>query len=467
MTTTAARTIIDKIWDLHVVDELSDQTSLIHIDRILLHDRSGGISLRSLRDEGHRVFDPSLVFGTMDHVVDTRPGRDSSTPIPMGSMFINAFRAEAQRNNITLFDIGDERQGISHVVFPEQGIALPGATMICADSHTPTLGAVGALAWGVGITECEHALATQTLAVPRPKTMNVRLLGTPGAGVYAKDMVLALIAAIGAAGAAGYAVEFSGPAVDETGVEGRLTLCNMAFEAGARTGLVAPDATTIEYLRGRPYAPTGPDWDLAVDAWMNLRTDPGATYDRTVEIDTAALAPQVTWGTSPQHAIGIDGVVPDPSTTSDAATVQHALDYMGLTPGTVLQELPIDAAFIGSCTNARLSDLRAAAAILDGHHVADGVTAICVPGSTPVRRAAEAEGIDRIFRNAGFQWRESGCGLCFYAGGDTFAPESRVISSTNRNFENRQGPGVRTHLASPATVAASAIAGHINDPRQA
>ncbi|WP_067969559.1 3-isopropylmalate dehydratase large subunit [Mycolicibacter icosiumassiliensis] len=465
--TSQRRTIIDKIWDLHVVDELPDGTSLLHIDRILLHDRSGGLSLRSLRDEGHEVFDRSLVFGTMDHVVDTRPGRNSSTPIPMGSMFIDAFRDEARREHITLFDIGDDRQGISHVVFPEQGVALPGATMICADSHTPTLGAVGALAWGVGITECEHALATQTLAVRRPKTMNVRLHGTPGRGIYAKDMVLALIAAIGAGGAAGYAIEFSGSAIDEMSFEGRFTLCNMAFEAGARTGIVAPDATIFDYLNGRPYAPVGEDWDLAVQAWDQLRTDPGAAYDRVVDIDTETLAPQVTWGTSPQHATGIDGTVPDPVNSDDPGTVQHALDYMGLAPGTALRGLPIDAAFIGSCTNARLTDLRAAAEILDGHTVADGLTAICVPGSTPVRLAAEAEGIDRVFRNAGFQWRESGCGLCFYAGGDTFAPGARVISSTNRNFENRQGPGVRTHLASPATVAASAIAGHITDPRKA
>ncbi|OBC01834.1 3-isopropylmalate dehydratase [Mycobacterium sp. 852013-50091_SCH5140682] len=464
---TQPRTIIDKIWDQHVVEELEDGASLLYIDRILLHDRSGGLALRSLRDEGREIFDRSLVFGTMDHVIDTLPGRNSSTPVPGGAMFIEAFRAEAHRQDITLFDIDDIRQGISHVVFPEQGIALPGTTMICADSHTPTLGAVGALAWGVGVTECEHALATQTLAMHRPATLQVQFHGAAGRHVYAKDLVLALIATIGAAGATGYAVEFAGEGVEQLDVEARLTLCNMATEAGARTGLVAPDATLLSYLVGRPFCPTGDSWELATRTWLDLRTDPGAVFDRVVQLDAGSLSPQVTWGTSPQHACGIDSPVPDPVDTCDPAAAQRALDYMGLHPGVSLTGLAVDAAFIGSCTNARLSDLRIAAGVLRGHTVADGVTAICTPGSTAVRRAAEAEGLHRVFIDAGFQWRESGCGLCFYAGGDRFAPGSRVISSTNRNFENRQGPGVRTHLASPATVAASAIAGCITDPRQA
>lgn len=465
--TRVPRTIIDKIWEQHVVDEFSDGTSLLYIDRILLHDRSGGLALRSLRDEGRVIFDPRTVYGTMDHVVDTRPGRDSTTPVPGGSMFIDAFRTEARRQNITLFDIGDRRQGISHVVFPEQGIALPGTTMICADSHTPTLGALGALAWGVGVTECEHALATQTLAMRKPATMQVQFTGTPGAHIYAKDLILALIAVIGAGGATGCAIEFTGPAVESLDIEARLTLCNMATEAGARTGLIAPDDALLAYLKGLPYSPTGGEWDVAAQMWMALRDDPGAVFDHTVQLDAASLAPQVTWGTSPQHSSGVDTRIPHPADTSDPAAAHRALDYMALRPGDSLTGLRIDAAFIGSCTNARLSDLRAAADVLRGHRVHPEVTAICTPGSTSVRRAAEAEGLDKVFIDAGFQWRESGCGLCFYAGGDRFSPGSRVISTTNRNFENRQGPGVRTHLASPVTVAASAIAGSITDPRGA
>ncbi|MUL65006.1 3-isopropylmalate dehydratase [Mycobacterium sp. CBMA 234] len=460
------RTIIDKIWEQHVVDELADGTSLLYIDRILLHDRSGGLALRSLRDDGREIVDRRMVFGTMDHVIDTQPGRDSSTPVPAGSMFIDAFREEAHRQSITLFDIGDERQGISHVVFPEQGIALPGTTMICADSHTPTLGAVGALAWGVGVTECEHALATQTLVMRRPSSMQVLFTGIPGAHVYAKDLILALIATIGAGGATGCAIEFTGPAIELLDVEARMTLCNMATEAGARTGLIAPDDTLLAYLEGRPYCPTGEEWVTASRTWLDLQNDPGAVFDHTVALDAGSLAPQVTWGTSPQHSTAVDAVVPDPDDTSDPSAARRALEYMGLRPGTELCGLPLDAAFIGSCTNARLSDLRLAADVLRGHHVAPNMTAIVTPGSTAVRRAAEAEGLDKVFIDAGFQWRESGCGLCFYAGGDRFTPGTRVISSTNRNFENRQGPGVRTHLASPVTVAASAIAGHIVDPRQ-
>ncbi|MEV7356945.1 3-isopropylmalate dehydratase large subunit [Kitasatospora sp. NPDC091276] len=460
------RSVIAKIWDQHVVAELDDDTCLLHIDRILLHDRSGGLALRAVRDEGRQLFDRSLVFGTMDHVVDTRPGRTDATPVPGGAMYIDAFRAEARHQGVTLFDIGDPRQGISHVVFPEQGIALPGTTMICADSHTPTLGGIGALAWGVGVTECEHALATQTLAVRRPAAMLARFEGTPGEHVTAKDLVLALIANIGAGGAAGHAVEFAGPAISALSVEARMTLCNMAVEAGARTGIVAPDDKLLAYLRGRPHAPAGPAWDQAARAWLDLRSDPAARYDRTTTLQVDGLGPQVTWGTSPQHATGIDGTVPHPDELVDPQAARRALDYMDLRPGTALTSVAIDAAYLGSCTNARLDDLRAAAAVLRGHRVAEGVTAICVPGSTAVRRAAEAEGLDRVFTDAGFQWRESGCGLCFHAGGDRFPDGARVISSTNRNFENRQGPGVRTHLASPATVAASALAGRLTDPRE-
>ncbi|BBY21130.1 3-isopropylmalate dehydratase large subunit [Mycobacterium stomatepiae] len=462
------RTIVDKIWDDHVVAELDDGTSLLYIDRVLLRDRSGGLALRALTDEGRSPLDRNLVFGTMDHVVDTRPNRDpsGSTPVPSGAMFIDTFREQAHRHRVSLFDVDDARQGISHVVFPEQGIALPGTTMICCDSHTPTLGAMGALAWGVGVTDCEHALATQTLAMKRPASMLVCFDGPLGHHVYAKDLNLALLAAIGANGATGHAIEFRGQAVSSLDIEGRLTLCNMATETGARTAVIAPDDALLNFLAGRPYAPRGDDWAAATQAWRRLASDPDALFTRTTHIDSAALVPHATWGTSPAHGGAIDMAIPDPADTADPAGTQQALQYMGLQPGSPLAGTAIDAAYIGSCTNARLSDLRVAAEVLRGHTVADGVTAICVPGSTAVRRAAEAEGIDKIFVDAGVQWRESGCGMCFYAGGDRFPPGARVVSTTNRNFENRQGPGVRTHLASPATVAASAITGRLTDPRE-
>ncbi len=405
-----------------------------------------------------------MVFGTMDHIIDTHPGRGDDTLFKGGRAFIESFRAGARTANITMFDIGDPRQGISHVVSPEQGIALPGATLVCCDSHTCTVGGIGALAWGIGTTEGEHAVATQTLVRLRPRTMRVEFSGRLAFGVSAKDMALALIARHGSTGGAGHAIEFCGEAVRALDVEARLTLCNMAVEFGAWTGLVAPDDTTFDWLNGRPYAPHGAQWDAAVAHWRALASDPDAAWDQTLILDCADLAPQVSWGTNPGQVVGVDDAVP-----IDAVGAQRALDYMDLRPGQALAGVPVDAAFIGSCTNSRLSDLRVAAAIVKGRQVAAGVTAIVVPGSTAVKRAAEAEGLDAVFRSAGFEWRESGCSLCFYVGGDSFdrpgRPARRVISSTNRNFEGRQGPGVRTHLASPATVAASALAGCIADPR--
>jgi 3-isopropylmalate/(R)-2-methylmalate dehydratase large subunit len=460
------RSVLDKIWDQHVVAELDDGTSLLHIDRVLLHERSGAVALRSMRDDNRQLYDSSLVFGTMDHVVDTRPGRGDLTPIPSGEMFIRGFREEAVARGIALFDVGDPEQGISHVVFPELGIALPGATMVCADSHTCTLGGIGGLAWGVGVTEMEHALSTQTLAVKRPSAMLARFDGAPAAGVCAKDLVLALIARVGAAGGRGHAIEFGGSAICAMSAEGRMTLCNMAVECAAWTGMVAPDEALLRYLEGRPYAPAGRSWEQAAATWLSLRSDPGAHYDRTVEIAVDDLAPQVTWGTSPQFSVGVDEQVPETGALADPAAGQRALEYMGLVPGRKMRDLPVDVAFLGSCTNARLSDLQVAARVLRGRKVADGVRAICIPGSSSVRRAAEREGLDKVFTNAGFEWRESGCGFCFFAGGEGFPAGARTISSTNRNFEGRQGPGVRTHLASPATVAASALAGHIADPRE-
>jgi 3-isopropylmalate/(R)-2-methylmalate dehydratase large subunit len=460
------RTVFDKIWDNHVVTEIDDETTLLYIDRIFLHEKSGAFALTSLAGDRRELADPTHVFGTMDHCVDTRPGRGDATPIPDGQKYIQGFRHAARDAAIPIFDVGDQRQGICHVVFPEQGLALPGATMVCADSHTGTLGGISGLAWGVGISTCETVLATQVLAVKRPKSMLVSFHGTPGPGVYPKDLILALIAQIGAAGATGHAVEFAGTAVREMSVEGRMTLCNMAVEAGAWTGIVSPDNTLLAYLKQRPFTPRGQEWDHAAQDWLALATDDGAHFARTVDIDAGTLEPQITWGTSPQHTIGINQDVPAPETLTETSSAVRALDYIGLTPGTPISEVPIDGAFIGSCTNARLSDLRAAAEILRGRHIREAIQAVCTPGSTAVRLAAEAEGLDRIFINAGFQWRESGCGFCFFGGGDGFAAGSRVISSTNRNFEGRQGPGVRTHLASPATVAASAVTGHITDPRE-
>jgi 3-isopropylmalate/(R)-2-methylmalate dehydratase large subunit len=460
-----ARNIIDKLWDQHLVASLADGQALVHIDRVVLHERAGAAVFEPLKQAGHPVLHPELVFGTMDHIVDTQPGRSDDTLFKGGRQFIQSFRAGAHAAGIRLFDLGDERQGISHVVSAEQGIALPGITLVCCDSHTCTLGGIGALAWGIGTSEGEHALATQTLVRGRPRTMRIELTGRLAPGVTAKDMALAMIGRFGATGGAGHAIEFCGEAVRALDVEGRLTLCNMAVEFGAWTGLVAPDDVTFEWLRGRPFAPQGMAWDQAVAHWRALASDPGARYDEAFSLDVASIAPQVSWGTNPGQVAGVDGRVPRVS-----ADEQRALAYMDLQEGQLLQGLKIDAAFIGSCTNSRLPDLRAAAAVVEGRHVAPGVTAIVVPGSTAVKRAAEAEGLHEVFTAAGFEWRESGCSLCFYVGGDSFdrpgRPARRVISSTNRNFEGRQGPGVRTHLASPATVAASALAGCIADPRR-
>lgn len=461
------RSLFEKLWSLHVVKELEGGAALIAIDRVFLHERTGSVALKSLRDAGRAVADPSRVFCTMDHIVDTLPGRGDDTRMPGGSAFILETRAAALEAGIRLFDVRDPLQGIVHVISPELGIVLPGATVVCPDSHTCTQGAMGALAWGIGSTEAEHALATGTLRVIRPKTMRVRFEGHLPPAVTAKDLTLAMIARFGSAGGNGYAVEFAGSAVRELDIEARLTLCNMATEFSAMTGMIAPDERTFDYLRGRAHAPTGENWDRAVASWRELASDEDATFDLDVEIDVTKLAPMITWGTSPQHAVNVDALVPsqqDSGTSPEAYA--RALQYMDLSPGLALQSLPIGAAFIGSCTNSRISDLRRAAAVLRGRKVAAGVRAICVPGSMSVKRQAEAEGLDQIFLEAGFEWRESGCSMCFFAGGESFGPKQRVVSSTNRNFESRQGPETRTHIASPETVAASAIAGRIADVRQ-
>ncbi len=464
----AGRTLLDKLWQQHLVADLGDGASLLHIDRIFLHERTGSVALQTLHDDGRRVRHPELAFCTMDHIVDTLPGRNDDTRMPGGKAFIQTTRASTRAAGIRLFDVNDAQQGIVHVISPELGIVLPGATVVCPDSHTCTQGALGALAWGIGSSEAEHALATQTLRLSRPRAMRVVFDGQLGPGVTAKDMILWLIGRHSASGAAGHAVEFAGAAVRALPVEARLTLCNMAVEFSAFTGIIAPDDAVYAYLQGRPGAPRGALWDAAVAHWRTLHSDDDAVFDREIEVDAGAISPMLTWGTSPQHAVAVDGTVPDPLHEHDPHSrqaMERALHYMDLQPGQPLAGLPIEAAFIGSCTNARLSDLRAAAQQLRGRHVAPGVRAICVPGSTQVKREAEAEGLHQVFLDAGFEWRESGCSMCFYAGGESFGHRQRVVSTTNRNFEGRQGPETRTHLASPVTVAASAVAGRLADPR--
>lgn len=451
-------TLFDRIWDAHVVAPLDGGAALVAIDRVLLHERTGAAALNALREAGRTVADPARVFAIMDHIVDTLPGRTDRTLMPGGQAFITETRAAANAAGITLFDVTDPDQGIMHVVSPELGIVLPGLTLIAPDSHTCTQGALGALAWGIGSSEAEHAMATGTLRLTRPRTMRVTFSGAPAGGVTAKDMMLALIAAHGAGGGAGHVVEFAGEAVTALDMEARMTLCNMATEFSAFAGLIAPDDVAFDWLKGRRYAPAGEAWQAALAQWRSLRSDEHAVFDAEIVIDASSIAPMVSWGTSPQASVAVTANVP-----GDAA--QSMLDYMALDAGAPLIGTPINAAFIGSCTNARLSDLRRAAALLKGRKVAPGIRAICVPGSSAVKRAAEAEGLDQVFLDAGFEWRESGCSMCFFAGGESFAEGSRVISSTNRNFESRQGLRVKTHIASPETVAASAIAGAIADAR--
>ena len=462
-------TLFDKIWDAHTVRQLDDGSSLQYVDRLFLHERTGSIALTSLRDDGRDVRNPRQVFATMDHIVDTFPGRTDRTRVPGGEVFIQTMRKAAGEAGISLFDINDAGHGITHLVAAEQGIALPGLIVACPDSHTCTLGALGAVGWGIGTSDCEHALATETLRGSKPKQMRITFSGEPGPGVTAKDLVLHLIGRYSASGGAGHAIEFAGDAIDVLTLEERFTVCNMAVEFSAFTGIIAPDNKVIDYVRGRPFAPQDEYWEQAEANWRALRSDPDARFDRELEIDCADIAPTVTWGISPQHALPVTGTVPSPVDAADndeRTQMQLAVDYMGLEAGKPIAGLAIDAAFIGSCTNARLGDLESAARILRGRKVADGVRAICTPGSAAVKREAEQAGLDDVFREAGFEWREPGCSLCFYAGGEGFAPGDRVMTSTNRNFRGRQGPGVRSHLASPASVAAAAVAGCIVDVRE-
>lgn len=451
-------TLFDKLWAMHRVGEAGDGEDLIAVDRLLLHERTGGVALKSLAEKGVSVRDPRRVFAIMDHIVSFRSGRGrDEARSPGGEAFILETRDMAARAGIHLIDTDNPSQGIVHVVAPELGIALPGLTMACPDSHTCSLGALGALAWGIGSSDAEHAMATGTLRLMKPRQMRVTVNGTLAPGVSAKDLALYLIAKYGAAGGKRCAIEFAGEAISALEIEERLTLCNMAVEFAAFTALIAPDARTFAYVAGRPFSPATEHEAAASAHWAGLRTDGDAVFDEELVIDARDVSPQVSWGTSPEHTVALNGTVP---LDADA----RALAYSGLTPGAAVRGLPIGGAFIGSCTNGRLSDLKAAAEILRGRRVAPGVRAVCVPGSQAVRREAAALGIDKIFIEAGFEWGEPGCAMCFYAGGETFPPGTRVLSSTNRNFEGRQGPGVRTHLASPAVVAASAIAGRICAP---
>jgi 3-isopropylmalate/(R)-2-methylmalate dehydratase large subunit len=464
-----ARTYFDKVWDDHLITALGQDLALLQIDRLVLHELSGSQAVRALAEHGRAPDSRGQVFTVIEHLISTRPGRGPNESVSVsGPAMIDGTRQASRAYGFHFIDHDDPRQGIAHVVAPELGIALPGTTLVCCDSHTCTVGGVGALAWGIGASEAEHVLATQTLAQAKPKNMRVRFEGPLPRGVYAKDLVLALIGRVGANGGIGYAVEFAGSAIAQLPIEGRLTLCNMAVEFSAKYGFVPPDEVTFDYLRGKAYAPQDAAWDDAVSYWRGLRSDPAATFDAEVVIDVSALTPQVTWGISPQHVCAALDRVPEPSAERDEearAEAQKALDYMQLSAGQALCGVPIDVAYIGSCTNARLSDLRVAAQVLKGHKVKPGVQAICVPGSTPVKLAAEAEGLDRIFIDAGFEWHASACGFCGHIGDDRFA-NLRVISTTNRNFKGRQGPLTRTHLASPATVAASALAGCIATAEQ-
>ncbi|GGY38458.1 3-isopropylmalate dehydratase large subunit 1 [Parvularcula lutaonensis] len=445
--------MFDKLWDAHRVEGAAiGGHDLIAIDRLLLHERTGGVALKSLAEKGLRPLDPKRAFAVMDHIVSFREGRDrDEARSPGGGAFITETRAMATEAGLNLIDTDHPSQGIVHVIAPELAIAAPGLTLVCPDSHTCSLGALGALAWGIGSSEAEHALATGCVRVKKPKQMRIRIEGRLPPGVTAKDLALHIIANYGANGGNGCAIEYSGEAVADLDIEARLTLCNLAVEFAAFTAVIAPDEKTRAFLEGKPFAP--PSNVLR----QRLETDEQAVFDREILIEATTVSPQISWGTSPEETISLSGRVP-----TDGR--EKALRYMGLAPGMPIEGVPIGGAFIGSCTNGRLSDLVSAAKVLRGRKVAEGVRAVCVPGSQGVKREAERQGLDVIFKDAGFEWGAPGCAMCFYAGGETFAPGTRVVSSTNRNFEGRQGPGVRTHLTNPAVVAASAVAGRIASP---
>ncbi len=460
--------LFDKIWSAHVVRSESGQPDLLYADRHLVHEVTSPQAFAGLRLAGRKVRRPDLTYAVVDHVVPTQ-GRFLPWADQVAVAQHQALRANCAEFGVLLLDIDDPRQGVIHVAMPELGLILPGQTVFCGDSHTATHGAFGALAFGIGTSEVEHILATQTLPQAKPASLAVRTKGRLGPGAGAKDLILYIIGRLGVAGGTGHAIEYQGQAFSELSMEGRITVSNMSVECGAKAGLIAPDQTTYAWLKGRPFAPQGADFDRAVEYWRTLPSDADARFDRTVELDVEGLGPQVTWGVNPGQVAEISGRVPAPEDFRDPverAAASRALSYMDLKPGTPIEDIKIDVVFIGSCTNGRLEDLRAAAAVAQGRRVAPGVTALVVPGSGQVKAQAEAEGLDKIFTSAGFQWREPGCSMCLAMNPDVLAPGQRCASTSNRNFEDRQGRGGRTHLCSPATAAASAIQGRLADARQ-
>ena len=463
------KTLYDKIWDSHLVHQAEDGTCVLYIDRHLVHEVTSPQAFEGLRMAGRKVHRPDATLAVPDHNVPTL-GRANGIADPESRIQVEQLAKNAHEFGVPYFGMDDIRQGVVHVIGPEQGFTLPGTTIVCGDSHTATHGAFGALAFGIGTSEVEHVLATQTLIQKRSKNMRVTVTGTMPVGVTAKDVVLAIIGRLGTAGGTGYVVEFAGPVIEALSMEGRMTVCNMTIEAGARAGLIAADEKTFEYFKGRPLSPKGAAWEMAVAAWQDLKTDPGARYDVEITLDGNEIVPQVTWGTSPQDVLPITGSVPSPDDFAEDSrrhATERALEYMGLTPRTKLSDVPVDRVFIGSCTNGRIEDMRAAAVIAKGRKVAANVTsAMVVPGSGLVKEQAEAEGLDKIFVEAGFEWREPGCSMCLAMNADRLEPGERCASTSNRNFEGRQGRGGRTHLMSPAMAAAAAIAGHLVDVRE-
>jgi 3-isopropylmalate/(R)-2-methylmalate dehydratase large subunit len=460
--------LFEKLWDAHVVREFARQPTLLYIDLHLVHEVTSPQAFDGLRTAGRRVRRPDLTVATVDHNV---PTTDRSLPItdPIAAKQIETLRNNCREFSVPLFDIDSAEQGIVHVIGPELGLTQPGMTIVCGDSHTSTHGAFGALAFGIGTSEVEHVLATQCLPQNKPRSMLVLTRGALPEGVTAKDLALGIIGRIGTDGASGHVIEYAGESVRALSMEGRMTLCNMSIEAGARAGMIAADETTFAYLKGRRFAPSGSAWDEALAHWKTLTTDEGANFDRTVEIDATTLEPHVTWGTSPGMVVPVTGQVPDPAAAkseADRRSAERALEYMALAPRTKIEDIYVDRVFIGSCTNARIEDLRAAARVAKGHKIKSSVRAMVVPGSQAVKRAAEAEGIDQIFRDAGFEWREAGCSMCLGMNSDILQPGERCASTSNRNFEGRQGRGGRTHLVSPMMAAAAAIAGHFTDVRR-
>jgi 3-isopropylmalate/(R)-2-methylmalate dehydratase large subunit len=462
------RTLFDKVWDAHLIRQDGAGPALLYVDLHLVHEVTSPQAFEGLRLAGRRVRRPDLTLATVDHNV---PTGDRGLPIvdQIAAQQLSTLVRNAREADIELHDLDSPDQGIVHVIGPELGLTQPGAVIVCGDSHTSTHGAFGALAFGIGTSEVEHVLATQCIVQSRPRTMEVRFLRRPRTGVGAKDLILALIRRIGTAGGTGYVLEYTGEAIRSLSMEGRMTVCNMSIEAGARAGMIGPDETTFAFLESRPRAPKGEAWTRAVEAWSRLRSDPGALYDRTVVIDAASLGPQVTWGTSPGMTVEITERVPDPAdapSETERQSYRRALEYMDLTPGTPLEGLPVDRVFLGSCTNGRIADLREAASVVRGRRVAKGVRAMVVPGSQRVKTAAEAEGLDRIFTQAGFEWRNPGCSMCLGMNEDILAPGERCASTSNRNFEGRQGRGGRTHLMSPTMAAAAAVEGCLVDVRE-